>query len=46
MKMIHQLNDEIEELIKEIRALDRVLFKVDTKFLYNLLKQKQKCGIK
>lgn len=42
MKMIHQLNDEIERLIKEIRALDIVLFKVDTKFLYNLLKQKQK----
>ena len=42
MKMIHQLNDEIEELIKEIRALNIVLFKVDTKFLYKLLEEKQK----
>lgn len=40
--MIHQLNDEIERLIKEIRALDTVLFKVDTKFLYKLLEEKQK----
>lgn len=40
--MIHQMNKEIEKLIKEIRALNRVLFKVDTKFLYNLLEEKQK----
>jgi hypothetical protein len=40
--MTHQINDEIERLIKEIRALDIVLFKVDTKFLYKLLEEKQK----
>lgn len=42
MKTLHQLNEEIERLIKEIRALNRVLFKVDTKFLHKLLEEKQK----
>jgi len=42
MKTLHQINEEIERLIKEIRALNRVLFKVDTKFLHKLLEEKQK----
>lgn len=42
MMTLHQINEEIEYLIGEIRALDRVLFNVDTKFLYQLVQQKKK----
>lgn len=42
MKTLHQLNEEIERLIQEIRALNKVLFNVDTKFLHKLLEEKQK----
>lgn len=42
MKTLHQVNEEIERLIQEIRALENVLFNVDIKFAENLKKQKQK----
>lgn len=42
MKTLHQVNEEIERLIQEIRALNKVLFNVDIKFLHKLLEEKQK----
>lgn len=39
---LHQINDEISRILKEIRALEDVLFNVDIKFAENLKKQKQK----
>lgn len=37
-----QLNDEISRILKEIRALEDVLFNVDIKFAENLKKEKEK----
>lgn len=39
---LHQINEEIEKTINEIRALERVLFKVDLKFSQKLKEQKIK----
>ena len=38
---LHLINEEIDKLIKEVRALERVLFKVDEKFSYKLKKIKE-----
>jgi len=39
---IPQINDEISKILKEIRALEDVLFNVDIKFAEKLKKEKQK----
>lgn len=41
MKTLHQLNEEIEKLIQEIRALNKVLFNVDMKFSHTLIKTRK-----
>ena len=41
MKTLHQVNEEIERLIQEIRALNKVLFNVDYRFSYKLNKKKK-----
>lgn len=39
---LHQINEEIEKLIQEIRALEKVLFNVNYKFSYKLKLEKEK----
>ncbi len=39
---LHQINEEIDKLIKEVRALERVLFKVDEKYSIKLMEEKHK----
>ena len=41
MEKIKQISEEIEKLIQEIRALNKVLFNVDYKFSYKLNKKKK-----
>lgn len=39
---LHQINEEIEKLIQETRALEKVLFNVNYKFSYKLKLEKEK----
>lgn len=46
MQTLHQINEEIDRLVKEIRALNQVLFNVNYKFSYKLKKRKDQMWYK